>query len=190
MTNFLVILCGGYSVRMGKDKATLQLKDETLLARHVRLAKAAGLTVVLASNGRNYGITDTLSVADAIADQGPLSALIGALEMIKTQGGSGCFLMPVDTLIAPSALVELFSSALPATWLTLQEGEQLHSVFAYANIALLPHLRANLAQGINALSAISRLNTAKTIAMPTAWQRFIGFNTPAQWHSAKAAFLS
>src|SRR5690349_20728578 len=43
------VLAGGESQRMGRDKALLQIDGETLLARQVRLLKAAGASEVIIS---------------------------------------------------------------------------------------------------------------------------------------------
>ena len=80
MTPF-TILCGGQSQRMGRDKALLEYHGETLLARHLRLADAAGMRVYLASGGTDYPHPPAVQVvADALVGRaGPLSALAGAL---------------------------------------------------------------------------------------------------------------
>ncbi len=71
-----VILAGGRSVRMGRDKALLLLNGETLLARTTRLAREAGAAPVFIS-GRE-GVEGALP--DRLPGHGPLEGLATALE--------------------------------------------------------------------------------------------------------------
>jgi len=100
MTTNITLLCGGQSQRMGRDKALLEYHGETLLARHLRLADAAGMRVYLASGGTAYPHPPAVqTVADALAGRaGPLSALAGALAAIAAAGGTETLLLPVDVV--------------------------------------------------------------------------------------------
>lgn len=78
-----VILAGGKSSRMGRDKALLQLGGQSLLARQISVAREAGASEVLIS-GRNqvdYSEFGCPVLLDRFVDAGPLAGIDCALEM-------------------------------------------------------------------------------------------------------------
>lgn len=76
-----VILAGGRSARMGRDKAWLELDGETLLARQMALARGAGAAEILISGrpGVNYSEFGCRVVADLVPGGGPLAGIQAAL---------------------------------------------------------------------------------------------------------------
>ena len=132
MTDTLTLLCGGLSRRMGRDKALLAYHGETLLARHLRLADAAGMTVYLASGGTAYPHPPTVqTVADALVGRaGPLSALAGALAAIAAADGTETLLLPVDTLVTPAMLRDALAGAPPAPFVCIVQDGQPQPLFA------------------------------------------------------------
>lgn len=70
---------------MGRDKAFLQLGNETLVARQTRLLRELGITDLLLSGrpGVDYGVPDTRIVTDSVADAGPLAGLAGVLATAR-----------------------------------------------------------------------------------------------------------
>lgn len=72
-----VVLAGGASRRMGRDKASMEVEGETLVARAAR--KLAGVTgeVVLADGGRSLLGAAVPSVPDG-PGRGPAAGLLGA----------------------------------------------------------------------------------------------------------------
>ena len=74
----VLVLSGGKSSRMGRDKALLQLDGQTLLERSKRLGEALGAQQVLVSRNEPGFIQDLVHdagpmalVARALADPGP-----------------------------------------------------------------------------------------------------------------------
>lgn len=188
MTDIVTILCGGASKRMGQDKALLTLGGETVLSRHIRLAEVAGFRVQIASGSAQYDFlpASVVRVQDILPEHsGPLSALGGALRALAVCGEKGTFLMPVDTLIDAQAVRELLSPALPAPWVTIAERGQLHNVFAYAEVSLLPRIEQWLVSGIRALQPLNSVQGAKLRAMPEEWAGRLGFNTPEEWQQVQ-----
>jgi molybdenum cofactor guanylyltransferase len=81
-----VVLCGGRSTRMGRDKATLPFRGETLLARTVRRVRpAVDEVVVVARPGQDLPVLpDDVRVArDDVTDQGPLGGLAPGLRAAR-----------------------------------------------------------------------------------------------------------
>ena len=75
-----VVLCGGRSVRMGIDKATIEVGGTTLLARAVaRLAEVCG-PVLIAPGELSLGVDPSRLVRDALPGAGPLGGIVAALR--------------------------------------------------------------------------------------------------------------
>lgn len=85
MTFSAVILAGGKSSRMGRDKAWLEVAGETLLARQIKLARAAGATEVFLSGRANqdYSRFEIPVVRDHFPDCGPLAGIESALRVCR-----------------------------------------------------------------------------------------------------------
>lgn len=81
-----IVLCGGRSARMGRDKATLVFGKETLLQRVCRLTAATAhpIVVVAASEQQLPNLTpDVLVIRDRFPDQGPMGGLLTGLLCLQ-----------------------------------------------------------------------------------------------------------
>jgi molybdopterin-guanine dinucleotide biosynthesis protein A len=80
-----VILAGGKSSRMGRDKAFLQIDGETLLARQIRIARESGAAEILISGrpDRDYSAFDCQVLLDQFPDAGPLGGIHSALLAVQ-----------------------------------------------------------------------------------------------------------
>jgi len=81
-----IILCGGRSVRMGRDKAWLTLNGETFLARICRIATefAAEIVIVAAEHQKLPDLPPRITIVrDFAPDQGPLAGLLTGLRCLK-----------------------------------------------------------------------------------------------------------
>ena len=81
-----VILAGGRSSRMGRDKARLELGGRPLLARQIQLAREAGAAKVFVSGHaeRDYLEFGCPVLFDRSADAGPLAGIERALTEISS----------------------------------------------------------------------------------------------------------
>jgi molybdopterin-guanine dinucleotide biosynthesis protein A len=81
-----VILAGGQSSRMGRDKATVELGGQTLLARQLALARSAGATELFISGraGIEYDTTAAQILKDRFTNAGPLAGIERALAEMST----------------------------------------------------------------------------------------------------------
>ena len=173
-----VLLAGGKSARMGKDKAALVLDGETLGARAVRVLRAVCDDVVCAGHGRGVP-EDVVRIADP--GDGPLVALAGALALLKAAHASCSFVvLPVDMPGIQSAhlakLIEAARHAQGACFGIHGHIEPLPLVFA---AAALPHLAERVAQGEKRLSAGVRALSPAIVALTDAEQALMrNLNTP------------
>lgn len=73
-----VVLAGGASRRMGRDKAVIRLDGQRLVDRAVERLATVTDRVVVAAGRRSLGCDDEISDADGVA--GPLAGLLAALR--------------------------------------------------------------------------------------------------------------
>jgi molybdopterin-guanine dinucleotide biosynthesis protein A len=111
-----VILCGGGSRRMGRDKASLPFGNETLLARTMRLIAEIvprdQMVLVAAAKQELPALPWAATVVrDRAADQGPLPAIIEGLAALPANV-SAAFVSACDAPLLKSAFVEELFAAL------------------------------------------------------------------------------
>ncbi len=99
------VLCGGASSRMGRDKATLDLRGRPMVQWVVDAMKEAGAKTVVALGDRPDLQLPVL--VDREPGSGPLGAIIGAIEQYGT-----LLVCPCDVPMVSSQLLrEIISSA-------------------------------------------------------------------------------
>lgn len=78
-----VVLVGGASRRMGRDKALLTVGGEPLIARQVRVLRESGAGAVFLAGrrGRRYDVAGTRFVTDAPGVEGPMAGILAALAV-------------------------------------------------------------------------------------------------------------
>jgi molybdenum cofactor guanylyltransferase len=81
-----VILAGGKSSRMTRDKAFLEIDGRTLLARQIELARQVGAKKIFVSGraGIDYSGFNCPVLVDKFQDAGPLAGVERALEATST----------------------------------------------------------------------------------------------------------
>lgn len=86
MTFSALILAGGQSRRMGRDKAFLEVDGLPLLARQIDLARRAGAVTVFISGrpDRDYGRFGVPVLHDRVANAGPLAGIAQGLAAATT----------------------------------------------------------------------------------------------------------
>jgi molybdenum cofactor guanylyltransferase len=81
-----VILAGGKSSRMGRDKAWLEVRGQSLLARQIQLVRDSGAREVFISGraGMDYSEFGCRVLQDRLLEAGPLGGVARALEEVTT----------------------------------------------------------------------------------------------------------
>lgn len=142
-----LILCGGHSTRMGRDKASLAFGAETLLQRVVRLVRPlVDEVVVVARPGQALPELpgDVRIAHDEIEDQGPLGGLQAGLRVATADAlyTTGC-----DVPFLQAALVELLFERLgEADIAVADEGGFTHPLAAVYRTTVLPIVERLLAE--------------------------------------------
>ncbi|HEX9413269.1 MAG TPA: molybdenum cofactor guanylyltransferase [Ktedonobacterales bacterium] len=189
MTFSGVVLAGGASRRMGQDKAALVLGGETLLARVVRLLRAATPEVfVIGPAERTLLVPGIPVVPDAQAGTGPLGAIATALAQATTDY---VFVAACDMPFLRPGLVRYLAALASDFGVTVPRSarglEPLHAVYARSCLPVIAAMLAERAYAVGGLCA--RVPTR--IVEPEEWSAhdpaglsIMNVNTPAEWRAA------
>lgn len=180
-----VVLCGGRSVRMGRDKSLLEIGGRTLLERAITVLDGISDEVVLACGpGERYSDLGRALVVDAFQDGGPLAGLEAGLRRASTEwiAALACDMPRVE----PSIFVELLERAerdgLDVCFLRTERGvEPLCAV--YRKTCLAP-MRAALENGERKVVSFLRFRpTPRAGELELAASLAINLNTPAEFQA-------
>jgi molybdenum cofactor guanylyltransferase len=159
MNRGAIILCGGRSVRMGCDKATLPFGGETLLARVVRIVsevvRAERIVCVAAAEQVLPTLPDGVRVVrDAYPEAGPLGGLATGLADIG-KDVDAVFACGCDApLLLPAFISRLFEQLGDSEIIVPREGEQLHPLAAVYRTGVRFQAESLLAGGERSLLAL------------------------------------
>jgi molybdenum cofactor guanylyltransferase len=141
-----VVLCGGASTRMGRDKALIEIEGKPLVRLVAdRVAECAEPVLLASGASRRFGSLPYEEIADAAPGAGPISGLVAALSA-----------SPHDLLIAAAVdmpfvsadvfllLLELSADENAVVPVTPQGRQPLHALY---HRSALPHLVDALERG-------------------------------------------
>jgi molybdopterin-guanine dinucleotide biosynthesis protein A len=157
-----LILCGGRSRRMGKDKASLPFGDETLLERVAgTLGEVVDELWLVAREGQEVPL-DLPVARDSAEGLGPLAGIAAGLRAMQSERA---FLASCDTpLIQPNFVERMFElSEGHAAAVPLIEGHWMTTTAVYAK-SLLPLADGLLADGIRRPRALFDATATRFVA--------------------------
>lgn len=174
-----VILAGGRSRRMGRDKATLMVAGQTLFARTREMVHSIFAQVLIAGDRPDLATTEVPSVAD-IYPGSALGGLHGGLSAARTPW---IFVVPCDLAHPDPQLVRYLLSRRNGCDLVVPRTPQgLEPVFALYHKNCLAVMTQMLATGnfrIFDFYDQVRACYVDTRTLPMDWQRaLINLNTP------------
>ena len=195
---FGLVLCGGESQRMGRDKAVLELRGRSLLEGAIAALEPLCQDVWLASGpAPRYLPLGRLEILDRRArGTGPLAALEAGLITLRARGERGWLLLLACDM--PGAGTELFRDllahaqheSLDQCGLSSARGpEPLAAVYS---AALLESVSAALDAGERKMTSPGRFPAQHGALPRVAWQArvepalFRNLNTPADLEAARA----
>lgn len=177
-TDCLVILAGGRSQRMGRDKATVKIQGKRMIDHMVDRFQDCQLPIVLSAS-HDYG-TGLEYVSDSPnAPSGPVGAIVSLCEYFREREPSarGFFTVPVDAPYAPLNLTEKLRTHQSCA-IASSDG-QLHPVFAYWDCRIVRSI--DIAGDSKSKSPSLRWLARKVDAKIVDWRNgneFINVNTP------------
>lgn len=174
-----VVLAGGESSRMGRDKALLAWQGQPLIERQLAVLRAAGVDEVLVSGERaSYG-----GIADARPRAGPLGGLAGIADKISDLDAD-LLVIPVDMPLLGAALLRRLRSTQPEARCLRFAGQvlPLRLRLDSACRALLAELLSAAEPAGRSLRALAqRLNVIELEFDADEAEQFTDCNTVTQW---------
>jgi molybdenum cofactor guanylyltransferase len=112
MNHGAVILAGGRSTRMGRDKALLEVGEQPLLARQINLTWATRATEVFISGraGVDYSHFNCPVLLDRFPDAGPLAGIERGLAALAA---ARLLVLAVDLPAMTESLLNMMAAASP-----------------------------------------------------------------------------
>ena len=180
-----VIMAGGDSQRMGRDKASLVLGEQTLMQRVAEIMQVVFPQVVVSVRTPRADVA-LPQVCDAFSDVGPLAGLCAGLDYASQNGVPWIFAVATDMPFVRPALIEQlanYRSGVDAV-VPLVDGHP-QPLAAFYSIDALPAVRA-LATGEGKRSlraALERLqvayvHAADLITADPGLDSFVDLDTP------------
>ena len=127
-----IVLAGGFSKRMGTDKAGLKLGGMTLLELQVRKLQQIGITDIMVSR---YGkpVEGTRAIEDIYPHKGPMSGIHACLKAAKSEA---CLVVSVDVPLFPAEWLGHLIQAHGGPVTMLSHGDELEPLLAVYDTSL------------------------------------------------------
>jgi molybdopterin-guanine dinucleotide biosynthesis protein MobB len=179
-----VLLAGGESRRMGRDKRGLLLGGETLLRRNLAFLSGVFPVVGLSVRSAEQTPGDLPEGVEVIPDEVPGSPM-GGLAGILSHYGEPVFALAADLIAPDPAAVARVLAAYRDADVSLPVAEDhLEPLHAVYGPRCLPHMRQLLAAGAHSLLDLFPL--VRVARVPFAdTTPFFNVNTPADWAEAQ-----
>lgn len=177
-----VVLAGGQSRRMGRDKALMDWQGRPLIERQIAALRDAGMDEVKVSGTR----PDYHAVADPRAGLGPLGGLAGIADAIT--GDAELVIIPVDMPRLGADLLRTLATRQPEARCLRFAGHILPMRLRLdaASRALLGELLENPEPRQRSLHALQAAMPATEIPLPAGGEaQLTDCNTPERFHEAK-----
>ena len=171
------VLAGGFSTRMGNDKAALPVAGMTMLVQQVRKLRALGIGDIMIS-GSKQEIAGTRFVPDIYPHRGPLSGIHACLAAAKREV---VLFLGVDTPLIPTEALQLLISAHEGNVTLLRSGEQAEPLIGIYDRALAPLCEAILQGEHTGVWQLLNRTTVKTVAFSGDPALLLNVNTPEDY---------
>lgn len=192
-----VVLAGGRSSRMGRDKALLaHAAGTTVLEHQLALLASCVQELAVSVRGRDYaeplarirqqcGITVRL-LEDVTAEIGPLGGLVTALEAAGSSGFAGILVlscdMPLLTLGILARLVEAWEEERALVTAVQETSGRMHPLVAVWSVQALGSLQAAVSRGDYALRRAVARDAWQAVRLPPHEEALlVNVNTEQDW---------
>ena len=141
-----IILCGGKSSRMGRDKATLPFGPELMLQRVIRLVslvvKPQQIVVVAAPGQQLPEISHEITVThDERQNRGPLEGLAAGLR-VTDKNVDAVYVTSCDVpLLVPAFIERMFELIKDHEIAVPRDGQNHHTLAAVYRLSVLDHVQ-------------------------------------------------
>lgn len=172
-----ILLAGGRSSRMGRDKAELVLNGKSLLEWQAAKLRSLGVREILLS-GEGHYCTGTRTVPDVYPGRGPLGGLHACLSAAST---AHCIVLSVDVPLVPSAVLRALMerhAASGAEATVLCHGDRWEPLIGVYDSALADRTGALIRNGAPPVKALLRAVRAEVLPVEDDPAAFLNCNTP------------
>lgn len=173
------VLAGGFSTRMGHDKASLPFGGVTLLEHQVHKLRTLGIEDIMIS-GCEQRLSETRFVPDVYPHKGPLSGIHACLE--AAAHGSVLFLC-VDTPLVPIKTLQTLLDTHCGGVTLLQHGEQTEPLIGVYEKRLAPICAEILQTETTKVWQLIRQVLLTTVVFTDDPMLLTNCNTPAEYES-------
>ena len=188
-----IILCGGRSTRMGRDKAGLPFGPETMLQRVVRILQSvvSPVVVVAAANQKLPELpSDVLIAIDQQPEQGPLEGIFAGLLTLQNHT-TAAFITSCDVPLLEPAFVQRMCSLLEQHDAVVPADEDhVHPLAGVYRTHMADHVQQLLqAKRFRPLYLIEETNSLQVptklmLDVDPALYSLFNLNSPADYHAA------
>lgn len=128
------VLAGGYSSRMGQDKAALHVHEGSMLEHMIRKMQALGIRDIMIS-GSALHAEGVRNVPDVYPHRGPLSGIHSCLRQAE---GDAVLFLSVDLPLFPAETLQSLLDAHNGSVTLLRRGEQWEPLIGIYDKSVLP----------------------------------------------------
>ena len=194
-----LVLAGGRSVRMGREKAFVPLAGRPLVAHVIARMAPQVDTLVINANGDlarfdRFGLGILADWRD-LGLEGPLAGVLAGLIHAEPRGASHLATVPCDAPFLPRDLVRRLAAAAGPGEIALAESEAgVEPVFGLWPMTALPALLEAARSGEQSLrgaaARAARVRRVRFIAAPGEPDPFLNLNRPEDLASAEARLVA
>ena len=179
-----IVLAGGFSRRMGTDKAELKLGELTLLELQVRKLRKIGIPDIMVSVCRKP-VEGTRAIEDIYPHKGPMSGIHACLKAAKSEA---CLVVSVDVPLFPAEWLARLIQAHDGPVTMLCHGNEIEPLLAVYDSDLASRAEELILSGdwsVRSLFAGSKVNRLEYTGDP---DFLLNCNTPEDFEKAKTLY--
>ncbi len=183
----MVVLAGGASSRMGKDKSDLLLQGKTFLETQIEKGRLLGIGDILVSGYRGDRCSAPI-ISDRIPGRGPLGGLEACFQKARY---ARCLVLGVDVPMTPlSDLKRLIAQAASTSTraVILQHGEREEPLIGIYHTSLAGEVAEEITLRKGSVFAFLRRIGYETCLTTTPDEYFANVNDPTAYDAMKLRF--
>ncbi len=171
------VLAGGYSSRMGRDKAQLELNGRTLLDIQVSRLSMMGIRDILIS-GTDQPIPGARNIPDIYPHKGPVSGIHACMRKAK---GAALLVISVDVPLIPAEALNSLIAVHTGGITVLEHGGRMEPLMAVYDCSLAEEAEHILLSEHRAISGLFDAVPPRCCPYQMDEQLLSGCNTPEEF---------
>ena len=179
-----IVLAGGFSKRMGTDKAELKLGGMTLLELQVRKLQQIGITDIMVS-GYGKPVEGTRAIEDIYPHKGPMSGIHACLKAAKSEA---CLVVSVDVPLFPAEWLGHLIQAHGGPVTMLSHGDELEPLLAVYDTSLVSMAEELILSGDRSVRSLFAGLEVKKLEYTGDPDFLLNCNTPEDFEKAKTLY--